>query len=680
MVARSRDAVLWIDAGETWAKEPSKVLAYLENDVSVDSAARGVSHRETGRPAQTLTGRTWLGRFHTVAGIDLRARLSGPDPVRRPPLVERSLEALNWTRSPEVVPAQFTSPIPAAEAIPAPQPTARSVSVRSRSNVPMQAKSFPGTDPQETILAINSGVQIIVRGIENVPAVQSGVVSIEADRVVIWTTALAGLSFGGEAIQQAGGRWEFYLEGNIIFREGDRVIYADRMYYDANENRGTVLNAEMLTPVPSYEGLVRLKADVLQQLDRQNFLAHGGALTSSRLGVPSYWFQSENRHVPGHPTAADGSLHGQAAIDPNTGDPAVQHELQAKSHNNFVYAGGWPLLYWPVMATDLTKPNYYVDRVQLGSDRVFGNQVRVDWDAYQILGHSRTSRRDEMVGIHGLAERAGFRSGLEVQLRSTRTCLGFPGPASGFLNAWGIQEQGFDDLGMDRLDLIPEAELRGRIYGQHRQMLRDGYQFTGELGVVSDINFLEQYYEAEWDQLKDQTTGIDLKRYVGNRTWDIAADVRINPWFTQTEWLPRFDHFLLGQSLLSDRLTWLAHSHVGYARLQIARASQRGKPGAGRRFHLPALGVGQRCHTAGSGRPTGRDAPGAGLAPRSGPVQGRSLRARRSRLLGNHTRRAGSHSSLRPGGGAGFVALLASRSERAERVVQSERIGSQGHT
>ena len=57
---------------------------------------------------------------------------------------------------------------------------------------------------------------------------------------------------------------------------------------------------------------------------------------------------------------------------------------------------------------------------------------------------------------------------------------------------------------------------------------------------------------------------------MGNRTWDISADVRVNPSFTQTEWLPRFDHFLLGQSLLSDRLTWLAHSHVGYARLQIA--------------------------------------------------------------------------------------------------------------
>ena len=426
VVARSRDAVLWIDAGETWAKEPSKVLAYLENDVSVDTATRGVSHRATGRPAQTLTGRTWLGRFHTLAGIDLRAPLSGPDPVSRPPLVERSLEALNWTQSPEVVPAQFTSPIPAAEAIPAPQPTVRSVSVRSRSNVPMQAKSFPGTDPQETILAINSGVQIVVRGIENVPAVQSGVVSIEADRVVIWTTALAGLSFGGEAIQQAGGRWEFYLEGNIIFREGDRVIYADRMYYDANENRGTVLNAEMLTPVPSYEGLVRLKADVLQQLDQTEFPRPWRRVTSSRLGVPSYWFQSETVTFQDIQRPRIGSLHGTGGDRSDHGRSGRRARVAGQEPQQLRVCRG-------MARAVLARHGHGSDQAHLlRGPRAAGERPGVRQSGPGRLGclsdpgHSRTARRDEMVGVHGLAERAGFRPGLEFNYDRQRR-LGNPG-------------------------------------------------------------------------------------------------------------------------------------------------------------------------------------------------------------------------------------------------------------
>ena len=66
---------------------------------------------------------------------------------------------------------------------------------------------------------------------------------------------------------------EFYLEGNIVFREGDRVIYAERMYYNVRQQYGIVLNAEVLTPAPGYQGLIRLKAEVLQQLDQANFRA-----------------------------------------------------------------------------------------------------------------------------------------------------------------------------------------------------------------------------------------------------------------------------------------------------------------------------------------------------------------------------------------------------------------------
>ena len=54
---------------------------------------------------------------------------------------------------------------------------------------------------------------------------------------------------------------EIYMEGNIVFRQGERVIYADRMYYNVPNHTGTILNAEMLTPVKNYEGLLRLKSD-----------------------------------------------------------------------------------------------------------------------------------------------------------------------------------------------------------------------------------------------------------------------------------------------------------------------------------------------------------------------------------------------------------------------------------
>ena len=44
-----------------------------------------------------------------------------------------------------------------------------------------------------------------------------------------------------------------------------------------------ILNADVLTPVPSYRGLLRLKADVVQQLNADQFQAYGAAITSSRI-------------------------------------------------------------------------------------------------------------------------------------------------------------------------------------------------------------------------------------------------------------------------------------------------------------------------------------------------------------------------------------------------------------
>ena len=57
---------------------------------------------------------------------------------------------------------------------------------------------------------------------------------------------------------------------------------------------------------------------------------------------------------------------------------------------------------------------------------------------------------------------------------------------------------------------------------------------------------------------------------INNGSWNIATDVRVNDFFTQTQWYPRLDQYQLGQSLWGDRLTWYGHSQVGYADLKTA--------------------------------------------------------------------------------------------------------------
>ena len=94
----------------------------------------------------------------------------------------------------------------------------------------------------------------------------------------------------------------------------------------------------------------------------------------------------------------------------------------------------------------------------------------------------------------------------------------------------------------------PEADFRGRVLANHRQMLPLGWQLTSETGIISDRNFLEQYYEKEWDTLKDQTSGIELKKLYENMSFNLSADTRTNDFFmllkhtppmvTSPEWHP----------------------------------------------------------------------------------------------------------------------------------------------
>ena len=56
----------------------------------------------------------------------------------------------------------------------------------------------------------------------------------------------------------------------------------------------------------------------------------------------------------------------------------------------------------------------------------------------------------------------------------------------------------------------------------------DNLQLSAEVGWISDRNFLEQYLEREWDEQKDQTTGVELKQATDNHSWSITADARVN--------------------------------------------------------------------------------------------------------------------------------------------------------
>lgn len=420
----------------------------------------------------------------------------------------------------------------------------------------------PGTG--ETIIAAQGGVTVLVREVSATlgdgQMLELGTISLSADRIVFWSPRFIDVFNGTQELTSGDG--ELYLEGDIVFRQGERIIYAQSMYYNVAQQRGMVLDAEAITTVPNYQGIVRLKAKVLQQIGRGNFEAFDAAVTTSRMGVPRYWLQSQRLRLTDR---------RRVVSDEATGLQSVQSDPFIESSNNFVYFGGVPLIYWPTLATSLQEPTYYLTGIGVGNDNIFGTQVMLDFNLFQLLGIDDAPEGvDWELSTDYLSDRGpALGTSLQYDLPGL---FGVPGPARGMLDAWGIYDTGLDNLGLDRQDLPPEQELRGRGLLRHRQYLPNDYELIAEVGYLSDRNFLEQYLENEWDQDVDHQTGLRLRKYLGNNLFDLSAQVQVNDFFTQTERLPHLDHYLIGGSILGDRFTYSAHNQVGYARLNAGES------------------------------------------------------------------------------------------------------------
>lgn len=603
--AEAQQAVLWVKRALEFDHERNTVLAYLEGDVKIVD----------GRNEQPyeMHDRLWYGEFTSTMPLAVRtpspregeptllpqvftnaqayrdALLKGPPPVQAaqyvapPSNVPPSGMIIapgtpGATAAPAASPgAPLTTPpgggappllIPGAApqpAVVAPASSGRRLRAFSRSSVKVQVKWIPSPNAQEWVGLISPGVNLIIDGLDGF-----GTIDVAADRLVVWTAGAEEPDLSGRKAQGTDRPLELYMEGNIVFREGDRVIYADRMYYNVNTHVGTILAADMLAPAPSYQGVLRLKADVVRQIGENRFEADRAFLTGSRMSNPRYRLQVQQASFEDESRPIVNPLTGEPALDAITGEPLIEHNRVATGRNNFVYLGPVPVFYWPRFSSDLDDPRFFVRNIAIKNDQIFGQQVLLDLDVFQMLGHrNRPQNVDWIASLDYLSER-GPAGGTTYRYQQDGL-FGFPGLASGVFDGWVINDTGTDILGSDRRNLPPPEDLRYRLFGRHRHQLPDHFQFTAELGLVADRNFLEQFYEYEWDTFKDQSTGLELKQLYDNTSWAIAADVRLNDYFTQTSQLPRFDQYWLGESLLGDKLTWYQHTSAMYAQLGVAQ-------------------------------------------------------------------------------------------------------------
>lgn len=555
------------------------ITAYLEDGVRAETATATLSQPSLLMDLVTRTDVTF----------QVRRTLTSDSP-NRDALYDRAESQRTASRRGSLQQTQYVVPDegeagPELRSVQVQSPTGslRRIRVFPRSSGRPYAETFPSdkTTPPEQIYLFTGGINLLVEGVE-----EFGTVDLAADRVVIWTQKM-NLDLGHVSVQTRDTPFQAYLEGNIVVRQGQNVLRATRAFYDAREDRALLLDAELKTFIPMLQGNLRVRAARIRQLSQKSFHAQQAWASTSQFGKPGYRLQASDIYLdhrqanswmgpqpgqflfPGLGLGPQGGI-GIGAVDPATGAPIVEEVPWVTALNNTFVVEDIPVFYAPYLSSRADDPNIPLRHVEVEHDSVFGLQVQSAWNIFKLLGMDAPSGIEWDLLADYRTER-GPGIGTSTNYRGT-SAFGVPGPYSGKALGYYQYDGGKDNLGLDRRSLVPESKQRRRLLLRHRHDLPAEMTLLGEIGYVSDRNFLEQYYEDEFDKDKDNETLLHLKQGFDNWNWSLLARPQLNGFENTTEWYPRGDFSMLSQPLLNGLVTWSSHTSAGYGRLRPADA------------------------------------------------------------------------------------------------------------
>lgn len=419
----------------------------------------------------------------------------------------------------------------------------------------------------EYVITVTGGVNIVV---DNVPLTLNGQtfltrIDLSADRAVVWTDANIRGELSGFEIDD-NTPFEVYLEGNIVVRQGANKIKAARAFYDIGQRRGLLIDAEIRTRIAEYDGAIHLRAAEIRQFSATSFHARNAYFTTSKFGKPKYRIESSDIFMEERPSIFPN------AIDPATGLPDAS-TLWITSHNNRLFIEDVPVFSTPYLTGPAEDPRIPISKFNVGYSGMFGAELETAWNLEGLFGMQLPEGSDLNLELNGYSKR-GPGIGLQTEFDSYASVFGRPTHFTGFGHLYYLHDDGADNLGLGRRNLVPQNKNRGRLLWRNRIQWSPFTTIYSESGIIfnDDRNFMEQYFEDEWDRDKDLENKSLLEHQFDNLTASLMVNVRTNDFANQTDWLPRADLTILGQPIFNSPINWSMHSSIGYGHLQQAES------------------------------------------------------------------------------------------------------------
>ncbi len=560
----ARQAVIW----ETRIGNRQRIEVYLEDDVRIETASNSQQLQQTFLQLWSDSGVTYQSRWPR----EYQAPLT--DPLTQRGMSRRKVHFDQISQQS----AQLQVPIDGSTfqglILETPNSVMRRVRVSSRTGSPFSVRTERSTTstPAEQIAMLTGGVKLNIDSPTADGRPDPKALELAADNMVVWTepTDIDNLAAGAERFQTRDTPLQIYLEGNIVVRQGDTVLRAARAFYDARDKRALMTDAELRVSMAKSDVPLRVRAGRIRQLGEKSFHAQQAWMTGSKFGKPGYRLEANDIFY--EERVVNPWVHSNGGwVDPETGEYDDGVVDWVTTLDNRFYLGDLPVGYLPYLSGPAEDPKIPIRKASVRSDRPFGVSVQTVWDPFHLLSIDKPKGLDLGVLIDGYSRR-GVGLGLEGAYKG-EDAFGVDDRFSGELLPYYVRDEATDILGLDRRNVKVPDPNRGRAFWRHRHELPNDLFISGEVGWISDRNFLEQYYENEFDRDKDNETLLYGQQHINeNWTWGLLGRVQTNDFENNTQWLPKGDLYGLGEPLLDGLITWTSHTSAGYGQVYQADA------------------------------------------------------------------------------------------------------------
>ncbi len=529
----SRDAVIWIRS-DKWRGQTYQTLeVFLWGDARVVEPGGTVS-----------TGPMLLVTLRSFGRLQLNTDATSSESAEGSALYGRALQVRESMVSP--APERPSPPGPVA-VLPADRP--REKRPRVRRPVGFTADRLRVSSYEGRPVAIATGDVYVWQG----SASSADFMDIRAQSAVVFLTEQAtqplrdALGDGPQERQPspaaAGGPGGFmsseqrqrieqmvtgvYLEGDVVLARGERMMRASELYYDFENDRALILDAVTRIIEPTRNLPIYIRAQQIRQLSATEYEARKAKISTSEFYTPHYHVGAERIEFTDYtPRDERGEIVGLEA-----GEYRIHHGTLAVE--------SVPVLYWPYTAGQFKRGEMALRRVRVGYRDDFGVVAQTKWHLFSLLGSQESEGFDTSLHADYFSDR-GPAVGIDSDYQRE--------DYYGLVRSYYVRDRGKDVLSRRRI-VDPPHEDRGRALLRHRHILPKGWELTTEISYISDPTFLEEYFESEFQEGKEQETLLYLKKQQDNWAVTGLAKWRILDFLTQTEHLPDVEFRWLGQPL-----------------------------------------------------------------------------------------------------------------------------------